>query len=210
MLDLKPLGVAFPINFASNKLSRKTVNRGRTPISGTMELYFSLRPVEVQEIDFLEPGSIPRPAQAFYRKHHVYGDHRFLIPTTKQQIEKYEAPWGARIYCGTIGRDPTIATKQEMLQLIPCSETNLELFKEKLLTEPFYLEITRDNFVLHIIKESARELKVPAQDYSPVCWHGFGHPVVTVRTKMGGQPIGKFIDIRWQEIADGLVASLRE
>jgi len=173
-------------------------------MGGYMELYFSPIPIRSDEVDLLEPGRGYAKAEALYRKHHVYGDHRFLIPSTKEQIEKYEAPWNARFGFGMIRNDPTTATYREKLQLLPCSWSNLDLFKEKLLTEPFYLELAPESFVLHVRGEAGRYISIPAQAYSPRCWHEFAHPVVTLETEIGHQPFHKFSDIPWNDIAKSI------
>lgn len=197
----KVKGITIPLAFSTNKLSRRTENRTSKPVNGYMELYFSPRAIKVDEVDLVEPGQNFAKAKALYKNHHVYGEHSFLIPATKVQTEKYEAPWNVRFAFAQVGTEPTTATYFENLQLLPCSTSNLELFSGKLLTEPFYIEVTDESFVLHIRAEDGREVRVPAQDYSPKCWHGFAHPVVTLETASGRKPFYKFSDIPWQDIA---------
>lgn len=203
-IDLRPKGIAIPISFSTNKLSRRTSTREPKPVSGYMELYFSPNPIRFDEVDLLEPGKEYAKAESLYRTHHVYGDHRFLIPVAKEQIEKYEAPWDMRFGFGQIGQDPTTATYQEKLQLIPCGASNLSLFKERLLTEPFYIEMAPESFVLHVMNNAGRYIAIPGQAYSPRCWHGFAHPVVTLETQTGHKPFHKFGDIPWHDLATSI------
>lgn len=195
-------GISIPIAFSTNKLSRKTPNRPARPVSGYMEVYFAPNPINFDEIDLLEPGKKNSKSESLYRTHHVYGDHRFLIPAIKEPIEKYEAPWNIQFGFGRIGHDPTTATYREKLQFIPCSASNLRLFQEKIQTEPFYLEMASKSFVLHIRNKSGRDVSVPSQGYSPRCWHGFAHPVVTLTTEAGSEPYYEFSQIPWSQIAD--------
>jgi hypothetical protein len=197
-------GISFPIAFSTNKLSRRTVTRAPMPVSGYMEIYFSPNPIRMEEVDLLEPGRRYAKAEALYRKHHVYGDHRFLIPSTKEQIKKYEAPWDIQFEIGRIGNDPTTATYFEKLQLLPCSAPNLGLFKENLLTEPFYLELASDAFVLHVKNAAGSYIAIPAQAFSPRCWHGFAHPVVTLQMENSCKPFYKFSDILWHDFAKNI------
>jgi len=201
---VRPKGIAIPIAFSTNKLSRRTSIREPRPVGGYMELYFSPNSIPFEGVDLLEPGKQSTKAEALYRKHHVYGDHRFLIPVAKQQIEKYEAAWKMRFAFGQIGKDPTTATYQEMLQLVPCGASNLALFKERMLTEPFYIEMAPESFILHVSDGAGRFLSIPAQDYSPRCWHDFAHPVVTLETQFGHQPFHNFSDIPWHDIAKSI------
>jgi hypothetical protein len=199
---MKPKGIAIPIYFSTNKLSRRTATREPRPVTGYIELYFAPRPVDFEEIDLLEPGRTFHKAEALYRKHHAYGDHRFLIPTTHKTIEKYEASWNMRFAFMQIADDPTTATYQEALQLLPCSRANLGFFKEKLQTEPFYIEVAAESFILHIRTKAEHYVALPAQAYSPRCWHEFAHPVVSLETQGGSIPYFKFCDIPWQDLAE--------
>ena len=202
MENMKPLGIAIPILFATNKLSRKSAGRVQRRIDGYMELYFSPNPIQAEEVDLCDPGKVHVKAEALYRKHHVYGDHQFLIPTKRHSIERYDAPWDRRCGFKKIGSEPTTATYQETLQFLPCSQSNLDLFKEKLLTEPFYLEVAPEAFVLHVKNGDERFVGIPSQPYSPRCWHGFAHPVVTVESSLGHQTFHKMSEIPWLHIAN--------
>jgi hypothetical protein len=186
-------------------MTRKTERWPKQPIDGYMALYFSPRPLRLDEQDLCEPGMAYPKSEALYRKHHVYGEHRFLIPAQKQAIERYDAPWNRRFCVDKIGNDPTTATYSEKLQFLPCSASNLDLFKEKLLTEPFYLEIVPDGFLLHVKNDTGRFVRIPAQAHSPNCWHGFAHPVVTVESSLGRQTFHTLNEIPWAKIVSAMV-----
>lgn len=173
-------------------------------LSGHMELYFSLNPIPTEDIDIVEPGKKSAASQALYRKNNIYGDHSYLIPSKKVIDGQYEAPYGSYYIIEKIGGDPTTATLHERLQLLPCRKSNFELFKEKVMTDDFYFELNSTNFFLHILDKNKRYVSIPAQNYSPRCWHGFARPAVTLNTQLGSECFSTFSEIPWSEIAEQL------
>ena len=213
VLDKTPLGIAFPVRFSTNKLTRQIKKtdpntghisiRGGIPQEGYMELYFSHQAVNIERIDLLEPGKIFTKSEKLYESHHIYGDHKFLVPVLHENIERYDAPHNMRFSFGRIGKDPTTATYQEILQLMPCSQFNLNIIKDRLQSEQFYIEICdNSSFLLHICRQGLTYRQVPSQKYCPRCWHGFAHPVITIDSKCGSQPIYKLSDIPWDALAE--------
>lgn len=197
-------GISIPIIFRTNKKIRgssKTLN-------GTLELFFALVPVELDKVDLIDPGKRSEKAQALYLENNVYGDHRFLVPIKQESIEKYDAPWGQKFSIDMIGGYPTAAAYRESLQLFPCGEENLELFLEKLQIYPFYISIERGMFKLHVKDSSGKYRSLWAQDYSPQCWAGFAHPVITLQYDRGRKHLHRFSDVKWDELLNEMHATL--
>lgn len=208
-------GIAIPIEFRTNKVKppvtryddtrdRTVQIRGARPVTGSMELYFSPAAVTPDDIDLAEPGKQWTKERALYQKHNVHGEHQFLIPASVREIESDRYIWHTkdRFAFGLVNGSPTTATGTETLQLVPCDQFNLELFLDKLQSQPFYIEVAGADFVLHVKDKAGRYRELACQDYSPRCWHGSRHPVITTQRKHTYQPILRFETIPWTEIAE--------
>lgn len=227
-------GISLPISFSSTKLTprKKRIDPNTNEeswvsgksVAGYFELFFSSMPIKIpEEVDLLEPGHGWAKAMRLYIEYNFYGEHEYLIPVTHQKIEPPETRYPGRFAFPTIGTDPATATYRESLQLIPCAKHNLELFKDKLQTEPFFIEIQKKYlpdvknkspqklqsrttqiercFTLYIKDHDDRYRKIPCLRYSPTCWHGFAHPVVTLHHQASYLPVHDFKDIPWRDLA---------
>lgn len=152
----------------------------------------------------MEPGTFSDKSRAFYLQHHVYGEHQFLIPCKVEPIERYEAMCGMRCLSGMVGGDPTTSVYQENLQLLPCTRENLDIFLEKLQSQPFYISVKKGMFQLHVKDTSGSYRRLYAQNYSPRRWAGFAHPVITLQYDRGSRHVHRLEEIDWVEIAEQL------
>jgi hypothetical protein len=203
-MSLNPIGIAIPICFSTSKLSRRKSIGSPKALSGYIEIYFSPDPFDPGVPDYVAPPNASQEAEKLYRKHHVYGDHQFLVPASHRAIPKYEAPSGMRFGFEQIGNDPTTAVLHETLQLVPCSQHNLHLFKDRIQSQPFYIEITDRAFVLHVNDKENTYRKIPSQLYPPRCWQGFAHPAISLDFRIGAKPFSKLDDVPWQDLAQQL------
>ena len=213
-------GICMPIAFSTNKPApRKGPADGDVPshdkiaARGYLELFFSHLPIKVpDDIDLLEPGNVFVKEMRLYRQHNIHGEHQYLVPVHQEKIEQYEAPHNMRFLFNQIGTDPTTAAYREALQLIPCARHNLDLFLAKLQTLPFFIEILSEQpwleafderyFWLYVRAMDNQYHRIPCQRYSPHCWHGFAHPVVTLHfSDHRAQPIHTFKEVPWQDLA---------
>lgn len=208
-------GIAIPIEFRTNKIKppvtrydearERTIQvRGAHPVAGSMELYFAPHPVGPDDIDLAEPGRQWTKERALYQKHNIHGEHQFLIPASVREIESDRYVWHTkdRFSFGLVNGSPTTATGTETLQLIPCDQMNLEFFLDKLQSQPFYIEFAGTNFALHVKDNAGRYRRLVCQDYSPRCWHGSRHAVITTQRKNTYRPILRLDTIPWTEIAE--------
>jgi hypothetical protein len=203
-------GIAIPIEFRTNKITRASRDDGplivgtSRHVMGQMELYFSPHAITLEHVDLAEPGKPWTKERTLYQKHNVHGDHQFLIPSTVQKIEadRYLWPSRDRFAFGLVNGSPTTATGTEVLQLIPCDKENLALFLERLQTQPFYIEVRGDAFILHVKDRSGTYRKIASQIYSPRCWHGTRHAVITTQGERTYQPILRLESIPWTDVAE--------
>ena len=197
-------GIALPIYFSTNRMTRRTAKRSPKPIKGYIEIYFSYKALGVDEVDLAEPGENWNKAAALYREHHVYGEHRYLVPVSRKAIEKFKPTFNLRdlrFAFEQIGNDPTTAVYEESLQLLPCSHPNLQLMLDQCQIEPFFIEIAEERFFLHVQHQEGEYCKIPSHAYSPRCWHGIAHPVITAELEHGHWPFHKLRDIPWHNVA---------
>jgi len=169
-----------------------------------MELYFSWHPVAPDDMDFAEPGKQWIKERTLYQKHNVHGEHQFLVPASVEIIESHRYIWATkdRFAFGLVNGSPTTATGTETLQLVPCDQLNLKLFLDKLQSQPFYIEVVGTNFALHVKDNLGGYRTLACQTYSPRCWHGSRHAVITTQRARTYQPISRLEAIPWTEIAE--------
>jgi hypothetical protein len=208
-------GVAIPIEFRTNKLKppitrhnearERTVQvRGPRPVMGSMELYFSRHRVAPDDVDFAEPGKQWIKERTLYQKHNLHGEHQFLVPSSIETIESDRYIWATkdRFAFGLVNGSPTTATGTETLQLVPCDQLNLELFLDKLQSQPFYIEVAGTDFALHVKDNLGGYRKLACHPFTPRCWHGSRHAVITTQRAHTYQPILRLETIPWTEIAE--------
>jgi len=116
-----------------------------------MELYFSRHRVAPDDVDFAEPGKQWIKEPTLYQKHNLHGEHQ--VPCAffhrNNRIRPLHLGNQVRFAFGLVNGSPTTATGTETLQLVPCDELNLELFLNKLQSQPFCIEVAGTNFALH-------------------------------------------------------------
>jgi hypothetical protein len=208
-------GIAIPIEFRTNKIKHATARdedagprfaraeRSR-PITGSMELFFSPHAVTVDNVDLLEPGKEWTKERVLYQKHNLHGEHQFLVPATVNAIEPDRYIWATkdRFSFGLVNGSPTTATGTETLQLVPCDQLNLDLFLDKLQSQPFYIEVIDADFALHVKDMQGLYRKLACQNYTPRCWHGSRHAVITTQATHSYKPILHLDSLPWNEIAE--------
>ena len=213
-------GICMPISFATNKSAPRkrrvdgdVSSQEKIASRGYFELFFSHLPIKVpDDIELLEPGRVFVKEMRLYRQHNIHGEHQYLVPVSQEKIEQYEAQRNNRVLFNQVGTDPTTAAYQEALQLIPCARHNLELFLAKLQILPFFIEILSEQpwlaafeeryFWLYVRAMDNKYHRIPCQRYSPRCWHGYAHPVMTIHfPDHRSQPIHTFREVRWHDLA---------
>ena len=149
-------GAIIPIIFSINK----------PPYKCYIELNFSKYGYGIKEFEPERPFSESRKecmelvkewesANLLYRNHHVYGDHQYLVPFRKMPIGEYvPIPfWKDReifYEFEQIAGNPTTSTTHEALELLPCTDINLDFILRNHLSEPFYIEVERESFGLYV------------------------------------------------------------
>lgn len=161
-------------------------------------LYFSPKPEKLEKD---VPDSLRNASQKLnqlYRKHHIYGDHQYLVPVWRDGWTTNN-PRGSR----QIGNNPTTAAYFENLQLMPCSQSNLSLIRQ-LQSQPFYIEIGKKSYYLHVL-HNGKYYKIPSQQLIPKNWFGSTNdPVITLTTNNCPVHFSNLHDIPWSEIAQEL------
>jgi hypothetical protein len=197
-MDLSPTGIAIPIVFSTDRASRQ----------GSMWIYFSPKAMKPDQDT---PTSVKawQKEEQLYRKHHIYGDHQFLVPVRSEVIPNVMTSpryltSNMPVLMGQIGKDPATAVANRTLQLLPCSQSNLELIRP-LQKEPFYIEIGKRSFHLHVWDQGSY-WKIPSQRQMPICPAPKStfcrpHPVITVHTNAGPIEFMSLRDIPWPLIA---------
>lgn len=187
-----------PLCFSTNTAQRQ----------GYLELYFAPK---ADKVDKNLPAALRNDwpkADQLYRKHHIYGDHQYLVPVRNGWPLNVEfLPSGLTSNIPMVfqqfGNEPTTAVHHQKLQLMPCSQFNLGLIRE-LQSEPFYIEIGKKSYVLNIWNEG-RYWSIPGQRPAPRCWFGpTNHPVITLATNTWPKHFSNLQDIPWPAIAQQL------
>lgn len=191
----KLIGIAIPIEFNYNYRGKR---------HGSIDMYFSHQAIGVSEIDPIEPGKTHLNEIKHLVNHGLQGDFDCLIPQKKQKLEKFDdemdIPSGTHFSIGVIDDNPTTATYAEILAFYPCKENNLNRTLELFNYPDFYLSQKNRNFTLHIKTDKQHYNEIPAQKYSPRCFHGKGHSVITLKTKSGVLPIYQYSKLNWNDL----------
>lgn len=189
-------GIALPISFLYDY-------RGRKP--GETQLYFSFVELGSEQVDLLELGQkYPKETKQLLQ-YGVQGTFDCLIPMPVEEIARYSQSSGMRFGIELVNDNPTTACLNNKIGLFPCKQSNLEYLLELHEYPPFYLSQVEGRFSLHIKDAKGRYLEVPSQEYSPQCYHGFGHPTITLAYGDSVKPVHQYSDLDWPEIVAGLL-----
>lgn len=192
------LGISIPIQFTRYKTIKRKIDENIKIINEIMNLYFSFRDMSLNEVDLFSPGRNQKYKN--YHQYNIYGVHRYLIPSTPLPFPLYENEWGVKYSFGQIGKNPTTATYHQRLALIPCQEENISLFKI-IQEQPFLIEVNKvDGFLLHIKNTENKYHSLQSRLYSPTCWHGFAHPVITLQYDGAYKPVHNLSEIPWEKL----------
>lgn len=164
-------------------------------------LYFAPKPEKQDSTASVSDKNASQKSNMLYRKHHIYGDHHYLIPVARDMWAE-NFPLGSR----QVGNNPTISSYFEKTQLMPVSRTNLSLI-QKLQSQPFYVEITKKSYILHVLNHGhycqiPSQRLIPKKWFSPTC-----DPVITMTTNKDPVHFSNLQEIPWLEIAEKLGSS---
>lgn len=181
-----------------------TFSINRTPRQHHLELWFSDKP-EKKSKDSAPPSLASwKKADQLYRKSTVNGDHQFLIPSTVELINHFEGVQSNYPSAfQQIGNNPTTATALNKLQLIPCSQHNLNLFQRSLQSQPFYIEVGKRTFNLFVFHQEVY-WKIPCHPRASMNLMEFQQPVITIETLDNASFFTYLHEIPWADIATQL------
>jgi hypothetical protein len=191
MKSTKIKGISIPIAF-------NYAYRGQQ--YGEVEVYFSFNPIKSGEVDLLEPGKVLSKKINNFLNKNIVGSFEFLIPYKVTEIKSYEAPHELRFNISLVDKNPSTATLNNRIGMIPCNENNLATFLDAFPNHDFYIAI-RDNRIFLRIKSGERYVEIPSQNYSPSCWMGFAHPAITLEGV--GSPMD-YKKLDWEKILNDI------
>jgi hypothetical protein len=188
-------GISIPIVFDYNYRGRKY---------GEVQLYFSTKAISIESVDFLEPGRSFQKEIGYLTQRGVHGVFDFLIPVSQEDIDKYSAPEGMKHSIKRVNSNPTTASYHQRVELLPCKSNNFETLLKMANYPDFYLSHVEGDFKLYIKNTEGGYTAIPSQAYSPVCFHGFAHSVITIKNRGSASPIFNMTDLNWGDVLTAL------
>jgi len=190
-------GIAIPIAFDYNY-------RGQH--YGEINLYFSFEDTSIMDIDILSPGRAFSKEINHLTQRGTQGEFDYLIPISQEDIDKYSAPPGRKHAIRIVNSNPTTATYFQRVELLPCKENNLNTMVKLAGFPDFYISFLEGVFNLWIKNENGEYVAIPAQNYSPTCFHDFAHSVITLKGKSSVTPIYNISEIDWNKVLEELTS----
>jgi hypothetical protein len=184
-------GISIPIVFDYNYRGEQY---------GEVQLYFSTKEISIESVNFLEPGRGFVKEIGYLTQRGTHGEFDFLIPVNQEEIDKYSAQEGMKYSIKRVNSNPTTASYHQRVELLPCKSNNFETLLRMANYPDFYLSHVEGNFKLHIKNTADKYTAIPSQAYSPACFHGLAHSVITQKYGGKSKEIFNMSELIWGDV----------